>query len=333
MKVRFHGVRGSCASPGPDTARYGGNTSCVEVRLDSGEIFIIDCGTGIRLLGSRLLEELGPRNIQATILVSHFHWDHIQGFPFFTPAYIPGNRFRVFGGGVRVGTERMFVGQMEDAYFPVPLKAMGSDLSFHDFGGETVQIGPAEVSYCIASHPGVSLAFKIKCGKATVVYASDHEYRVGHEMGTPVEESLDIDSCDGKFLDFIKGADLYIGEGQYTAGEYRTRVGWGHSIWQDTLAVVGELRPRRFMLYHHDPDHSDRWVDGQVQEAQRFLAERGVEDVRVDASYEGLTVDLPEWPPSVLEALQELLEPVEPRLDLVLRDRVGQAEVALVLEG
>ena len=294
MRVRFWGVRGSCPAPGAETARYGGNTSCVEVRLADGQLLIMDSGTGLRTLGSRLLAEAQGKPIEATILLSHFHWDHIQGFPFFVPAYGPRNRFRIFGASMGNTTERLFSGQMEGAYFPVPLQAMGADLSFHDLKGDPVEQGRVKISYIVVNHPGLSIAYKLQVGQTSVVYISDHEFRQDHPLGEPVEGPLDVTTVDPRLHEFISGVDLLICEGQYDREEYRNRVGWGHSIWEDTLRAAAAARPKRICLYHHDPEHSDQWVDAQVHGGRKLLADVGSESLPLEAAYEGMTIELPE---------------------------------------
>ena len=188
----------------------------------------------------------------------------------------------------------MFTGQMEDSYFPVPLKAMGSDMSVPRPRRGHGRDRPGAHQLRHRQPPGGLARVQDRSGRPhPSSTAPTTSIGSGHKHGDPVEKSLDLADCDGKFLDFLKGVDLYIGEGQYTREEYRTRVGWGHSIWEDTMEVVKEVRPKRFALYHHDPDHDDDWVDTQLIEAKRYLAERNVDDVTVLSSKEGLEIEIP----------------------------------------
>ena len=269
LRVRFWGTRGSIATPGTETARYGGNTSCTEVRYGE-HILVLDAGTGIRKLGNALLQEFAKRPIRAHIFVGHTHWDHIQGFPFFVPAYIPGNEFFIYSlRGAGKPLEKVFRGQMDADYFPVPLADMLAHLNFVELT-KPVEIGPVQVAIHYLNHPGVAVGFRISAGGKSVVYVSDHEpfYRmVSGAVGEAEEAGL---------IEFARGADLWIREAQYTEEEYKSKKGWGHSTFDDAIRAAAEAGVKRLAIFHHDPMHDDDFMD-------RLMAKLG-EQVR-SASY------------------------------------------------
>jgi phosphoribosyl 1,2-cyclic phosphodiesterase len=273
LTVRFWGVRGSIANGGPEFAGVGGNTSCVEVRAGEERI-ILDAGTGLRALGETM-----PQGSKATFLFSHLHWDHIQGFPFFTPAYVPGNEFVLFGPGkdgleLRTALET----QMTPPSFPVTLGVMGAKLRFRSLQpGETIAIGEAKVRAATLHHPQGCLGYRIELGRKAVVYATDTEPR---EAGVP----------DPAALALAKGADLLICDAQYTDDEYGGRVGpsrkgWGHSTVRDACRLAEAAGVRQLALFHHDPTHDDRTLERLVHEARAFFP-------NVAAAREGMTVSL-----------------------------------------
>jgi len=261
FRVRFWGTRGSVATPGPRTLRYGGNTSCTEVR-HGDHLLVLDAGTGIRELGDSLLSEFRGKPIRAHIFVGHTHWDHIQGFPFFAPAYFPGNEFSLYSArGAGKSLEKIFMGQMDSDYFPVLLSDMRSSLKFVELS-EPVQIGPVNVSFTHLNHPGIAIGFRITAGERVIVYLSDHECfsrMYGPETGA-VE--------DKRIAEFARGADLLISEAQYTVDEYKSKKGWGHSTFDDAVELAGETGARQLAIFHHDPGHDDAFMDRIVDECR-----------------------------------------------------------------
>ncbi|MDP2698234.1 MBL fold metallo-hydrolase [Thalassospira sp.] len=244
IEVKFWGVRGSIACPSPDHVVYGGNTACVEMRV-GGHVLIFDAGTGIRNLGRDLIR----RNVSAaTIFLTHTHWDHINGFPFFVPAYNPANRFRILAGHLTElgGVERVFSSQMANPTFPVPLSAMQSKLSFEDFtAGQVIDdLGDGiVVRTAPLNHPNGATAYRVEYGGKSACYVTDTE----HVPGTP----------DQAILDLIAGADLVIYDCAYTDAEFPAKVGWGHSTWQEGIRLCQSAGVRQMALFHHDPDHDD----------------------------------------------------------------------------
>ena len=272
--VRFWGVRGSIPVPGPTTVEVGGNTTCVEVRAGS-EIIIFDAGTGLRELGCELMAELP---VSVKLFFTHVHWDHIQGFPFFAPAFGKGNRFDLYGGRkVTASLSEILSGQMEFPNFPVSLDAMGSRMHFHDLHeGEIVSAGGATVTNTNLNHPGGVIAYRVDYQGHSVVFATDTEHY----------------SClDEKLVNLARGADVLIYDAMYTPEEYAgdtgepSKTGWGHSTWEEGVRVARAAGVRSLVLTHHDPDHDDDQVRAIEEAAQGAFSQ-------TQAAYEGLVLDL-----------------------------------------
>lgn len=265
MTVRFWGVRGSVPAPGPETCRYGGNTSCVELRA-GGELLILDAGTGIRKLGLALCAGCSP--IRGTLLISHAHWDHIHGLPFFAPVMSPGNRFHVYGcAGSEPHMRTTLAGQMETPYFPLSLEDLPDTLEFHELGEDPIEVGAVRVQTVRLHHPGMTLGFRVEAEGRAVVYATDQE---PHAAGDGAEPALDAD-----LLRFARGADLLIADAQYTPDEYSSRVGWGHSSVRDAVRLALEAGVGRLALFHHDPERTDSAVDALLATARGEIVRRG----------------------------------------------------------
>jgi phosphoribosyl 1,2-cyclic phosphodiesterase len=275
MKVTFWGTRGSIPTPGPRTSVYGGNTACVEVRCGD-EILIFDAGTGIRELGLALIHEFLGRPVTIHLLMSHTHWDHIQGFPFFVPAYEATTSLHIYGSpGQGRPLEKLLRGQMDPDYFPVAFGDLESSLHIHEYRGKDFQIGDATISGMYLNHPGMCLGYRVRHGGKTLVYATDHEpYRstLPH-VGQRGEEGWEFGQVlDEELVRFASGADLYIGEAQYTDEEYRGRVGWGHSSLSATVGVALKAQVKALALFHHDPMHADEVVTEMLDKARRLIA-------------------------------------------------------------
>jgi phosphoribosyl 1,2-cyclic phosphodiesterase len=243
LTVRFWGVRGSIACPSPAYVGFGGNTSCVEVRV-GGRVLILDAGTGVRSLGKVLRRE-GVKD--ADFLFSHTHWDHVNGFPFFTPAFEPDHSFRVFAGHLAEegGIREAIAGHMHEPMFPVPLEVMKARLTFTDFrAGETLDLAPGvRARTAPLNHPNGATAYRIEHAGRSVCYVTDTE----HVPGRPDENVLGL----------IAGADFVIYDSTYTDAELPARVGWGHSTWQEGVRLVRRAGAKRLVVFHHDPDHDD----------------------------------------------------------------------------
>jgi phosphoribosyl 1,2-cyclic phosphodiesterase len=258
MRIKFWGVRGSIASPGPDTAEVGGNTSCVEVNCGETRL-VLDAGTGLRRLGDALLAG-GP--VDATLLLSHLHWDHIQGLPFFVPAYLRSTRLEVVGtGGGAASLRSVLAGQMTAPVFPVRLEELGADLRVREVrSGDAFDVGEAHVRAVRLNHPGGVLAYRIEHGGRSVVYATDTEH---YACVDPALRAL------------AEGADVLIYDSQYTPEEYRgdggrSKVGWGHSTYVAGAELARAAGVGRYVLFHHDPQRTDAGV-AELERAAKDL--------------------------------------------------------------
>jgi phosphoribosyl 1,2-cyclic phosphodiesterase len=271
LVVRFRGVRGSIPSPGFATTRYGGNTSCVELRCGKS-ILILDAGTGIRALGDDLLKEFGSAPITANLLISHTHWDHIQGFPFFAPLYHPRHWVHVFaapGHGSRV--EQGLCNQMHFTHFPVDLNRMPALCGIDELGPKSTFIGPFSIRTMETNHPGGCAAFHIRAGGVSVVYAPDHEPEHSTITSGTVTSTSSVEMQS--LVDFIQNVDLLILDTQYTAAEYSHRTGWGHGCLPDSVAMAMQGNVKHLTLFHHDPSHNDDQVDEMLATAKDLASE------------------------------------------------------------
>lgn len=288
MLIRFWGTRGSVASPGRDTVRFGGNTSCVEVR-QGDSLAILDCGTGARALGASLLGQTpGPR---AHILLTHFHWDHIQGFPFFLPVFLPGAEIHVYGtGGLEQGLEEALSGQMQYTYFPVRLSELSSRIAFHEIGESTFAAGQFTIQTQHLNHTCPTLGYRLTAAGRTVAYVTDHEPFWPHNPDLPLEDTL-VHPGDLRHAAFVEGVDLLIHDAQYTAAEYPAKRGWGHSTIEYVVDLAVAAHVARLALFHHDPPRHDDALDALVERARARARERG-SDLQVFAASEGDSVEL-----------------------------------------
>ena len=291
FKVKFWGTRGSIATPGKKTARYGGNTSCVELRAD-GQIFIFDAGTGIRELGLRLIKEFSSKPLTLHLFVSHTHWDHIQGFPFFLPAYNKRNRIFVYGpAGRDKSLDEILRMQMDSDFFPVELGDMKAKISVKEIRDEFT-IGDVTVQPFYLNHPAMTFAYRLTFGQQSIVYATDNEpyqYSLHQHRDDSMEKSDYPDYLDQKFVEFLSEADLMIGEAQYTLKEYETKRGWGHSPIESLVEFAWRANVKHLVLFHHDPLHDDKSVDKMVRHAHRLARIRGG-NLKCGGAFEGMEI-------------------------------------------
>jgi len=281
--VKFWGTRGSIATPGPETIRYGGNTACVEVRCGE-DILIFDCGTGVRELGIALAKEYAERSLEVHLFVSHTHWDHIQGFPFFQPAYRAGNRVNIYSlHSLDRSLEKLFTGQMDGNYFPVTLDDLMARLHFEELAGD-VKIGDVKISHMHLNHPGLALSFRMESKGRSVVYMTDHEPY--HRL---LGDSPHTKKLDAEIDAFAKNSDLLIREAQYTDEEYASKRGWGHSTTSDAAISAINSETKRLALFHHDPMHDDQQIDSMVESCRQKIEENG-KQIRVLGASDKLTL-------------------------------------------
>lgn len=277
MKVRFWGVRGSIASPGQNTLRYGGNTTCIEVRTDEGHLIILDAGTGIFPLAQQLLKSLP---VQANIFMTHSHWDHIQGLPFFTPLYIPGNKVRIHGAFDIVsqrGIEQVMEIQLQYSFFPVREAEMKANIDYRNVAvGEAVTIGDAKVTPLLLNHPVVNFGYRIDCNGKSVFFTGDHEPWLNiysqEDEGYGEFQQI-IDQQQSQLDAALAGLDLLIADSSYTATEYQGKLGWGHGTLEGSIAWGRRLGVKTLVCTHHEPERSDDALEAVFDAA---LAANGV---------------------------------------------------------
>jgi phosphoribosyl 1,2-cyclic phosphodiesterase len=289
--VRFWGTRGSIPTPGPNTRNYGGNTSCVELRFD-GSLFVCDGGTGLRELGLELMNG-GQQGLEVHMLFSHTHWDHIQGFPFFLPAYVKQNSLFVYD----VGTDndrvhRLLKGQMQSDYFPVNFSELGSKIQSSYLGESESVIDGVRIRAFSQTHPGQSYAYSFEKNGTKLVYATDNELDLTLKNREESFRDLRVmRQIPDEFLRFVADADLLIADGQYTDAEYPLKQGWGHARAKTALDLAVQARVKKLAIFHHDPMHKDEVVDEIVRECQERARGFG-STVSVFGAAEGLSIDL-----------------------------------------
>jgi len=265
MRFRFWGTRGSLPAPGPDTVKYGGNTTCIEIRTENDELIILDAGTGIRELGM----ELAQRDLlDCHLFISHTHWDHIQGAPFFLPLFKPGNKVAIYGPPDPVamtGIETVLSRQMAYPHFPVRVVELQADIVYETLtDGHVVDLGFATVSTHLMNHPAMNFGCKIKCEGKTIFFTGDHEphFNIYQPDDDGYEEYEEVVSERCQALeDCLQGVDVFIADAQYTEEEYRTKQGWGHSTFEKTLELARRAGVGKTFLTHHETSRSDSEVD------------------------------------------------------------------------
>jgi phosphoribosyl 1,2-cyclic phosphodiesterase len=295
MKIRMWGVRGSIPSPGPHTQRYGGNTTCIEVRTDAGALIILDGGTGIFPLAQTLLRQMP---LTAYVFITHTHWDHIQGLPFFAPIFVAGNKVIIHGAHDVVtgsGIEKVMTVQLQYSYFPVRESELVADMDYRNVDiGQPVRIADAVVTATLLNHPVVNFGYRIECNGKSVFFTGDHEPY--YNIYAPGDEGYDeyqklIEEKQAEVEAAVRGVDVLIADCSYTREEYPKKVGWGHGTFDSSIALAKKAGVKRLICTHHEPTRSDddlARVFGEIM--ARHVQEPG--DPEIGLAYEGLELEL-----------------------------------------
>ena len=294
MRARFWGVRGSIPTPGRTTLEYGGNTSCIEVRVGD-QIIILDAGSGLRLLGRELVAEFGERPLDLTLLLTHTHWDHIQGLPFFLPVYQSQNRLRVLGyEGARHGLEAVLTSQMESPFFPIGLREVPGNVKIEELKQMQFMLDDVEVAAFRAYHPGMCVGYRLTFQGSSIAFFPDNELHYNPDPSaaqtTTIREHLTRMNNEelGRFID---GSDVLIMDTQYDREEYSRHIGWGHGCVDAVVKLALGSQIKQLFLFHHDPDHDDEKVSQMVERARDLVGSRNGR-LEVDAAREGMVVQV-----------------------------------------
>lgn len=302
-RIKFWGVRGSIPVPGPSTIGYGGNTTCVEVRTD-GEIIILDAGSGIRELGQALEKEFGAAPINLTLLLTHTHWDHIQGLPFFLPAYKAKNTIKVLGyEGARAGLATILAAQMEVPFFPISWKDLPGTMTIHELKKMEFSIGKVKVRARFVNHPGICAGYRLFTPDGSIAFLPDNEpfeplkLKLAERDGIhPHTARAQAAVQRSRLVEFLKDSDILIIDTQYTDERYQEHIGWGHGSLSRVVSLALESRVKKLFLFHHDPSNDDAKIDEMLERA-RFLVVESGRKLEVEAAREGAEIWLSEPKP------------------------------------
>ena len=280
-RIKFWGTRGSIAVPGPETLRYGGNTSCVELRAD-GEIIVLDAGSGIRPLGIALEREFQARPIKLSLLITHAHWDHIQGFPFFKPAYDSKNEIHIFGfDGAGATLREIMTEPMKAPFFPITMRELSARMDINKLNEMNFSLGKLDIHVAFVNHPGVCAGYRIFTSGGSVAFLPDHEpyeYFLHAARGkqlSPEQAKQIAAEQHAALVQFLRGSDILILDSQYTDQEYKTHIGWGHGSISSAVSLALEAEVHTLLLFHHDPSHDDETVDTMVESARELAIQSG----------------------------------------------------------
>ncbi len=285
-RLTFWGTRGSIPTPGAGTARYGGNTPCVTLSA-GGPLLILDAGSGIRCLGHELMRSPAPQPLRANLLLSHTHWDHIQGLPFFKPLSVRGNALCVYGASQDgVALEEILDRQMDPMVFPVPLRAMAATIHVQDIGEGDFALDGFEVTAFRLRHPGTTLGYRVgpPGGGAQLAYVTDNELGAGGQYDLPADWRESV-------VARLRGVDTLVHDAMYSDSMIEARAGWGHSTPAQAVDLAAACECRRLVLFHHEPEHDDDAVDGMLA-AARAYARGAAPRLSVVAAVEGESLTL-----------------------------------------
>ena len=295
-RIKFWGVRGSIPVPGPTTIGYGGNTTCVEVRTN-GNIIILDAGSGIRELGLALNKEFGSAPIDLTLLLTHTHWDHIQGLPFFLPAYQAKNTIRVLGyQGAREGLATILAAQMELPFFPVSWRNLPGTIKVRELKKMEFSVGKVRVRSRFLNHPGICAGYRLFTKEGSIAFLPDNEPFEPLKLKLAERDGVHADRARAqavvqrsKLVEFLKDTDVLILDAQYTDEKYQEHIGWGHGALSRVVSLALEARAKKLFLFHHDPSHDDRQIDEMLERARLLVVESG-RSLEVEAAREGAEI-------------------------------------------
>ncbi len=295
MKIKFWGVRGSIATPGPSTVKYGGNTTCIEVRSDDNDLIILDAGTGIFPLAQTLFKELP---ITCHLFITHTHWDHIQGLPFFIPTFIPGNTLRIHGAYdpiARRDIREILSGQLQYCYFPVREAELKAKLEYITLKErQSAQAGSATVTNILMNHPVLNFGYRVECNGKSIFFTGDHEHL--YNIYEPEDEEFAeyeqfMSQKNQAIIDFIQGVDLLVADTSYTLEDYPAKKGWGHGTFDANIAMARAANVKQVCFTHHEPTRNDTQLERVFQEAMNRNPTRP-NDPKIQLAYEGLEIEL-----------------------------------------
>jgi len=292
MIVRFRGVRGSIPSPGPATVRYGGNTTCIEIWTDDGELIILDAGTGIFPLSQTLFDKFP---LHAHIFNTHSHWDHIQGLPFFIPLFVPNNKVTIYGAYDPItqnGIREILTEQLQYRFFPIRECELNAQIDYRSLRqGESVQIGNTTVTPVLMNHPVTNFGYRIDCNGKSLFFTGDHEpcYNIydSKDDEFSMYQAL-IDERNQGIIDEIQGVDLLIADSSYTSAEYPAKKGWGHGTFDSCLEMAEQAGVKQLFHTHHEPTRSDDELEAIFKEV---IAKRKYDISEIDLAREGNTIE------------------------------------------
>ena len=295
VQIKFWGTRGSIAVPGSATLRYGGNTTCVEVRTD-GEIIILDAGSGIRPLGIELGKEFGTQPIKLSLLVTHAHWDHIQGLPFFKPAYDSKNQIGIFGFDETGATFRQILDEpMKAPFFPIAMRELSGKIEIKNLSEMTFSVGKVQVRAAFVNHPGGCAGYRLNTSAGSVAFIPDHEPyefflhspRANHL--SPEQAKKTAANERAGLIEFLHCSDILILDAQYSDEEYQRHIGWGHGSVSSAVSLALDAEVHKLVLFHHDPNHDDQMVDKMLDYARSIVRKSG-RLLEIDAAREGAEI-------------------------------------------